>query len=166
MVKFGTKTRFVWTFCTMVRRSFIHINIPSWIYNCIWRFGHFIVQKLFSTFLIMSVRSFEYFDDSSSYWYSKVSGLSFSYGEVEITNIFNPFCLNNYQKEAVRLVYSQSNCILWRHSCLIRQELFPLDFSTDFRDCLTWFFFIWAKYSPKVQKKKKNCSFLNRTNIR
>ena len=59
-------------------------------------------------------------------------------------------------REAVRLVYSQGNCILWRHSCFIRQEVLLLDFSTDFRDCLTWIF-IWAKnlLSHKKKKKKK-----------
>ena len=50
---------------------------------------------------------------------------------------FQPILPKQLPREAVRLVYSQSNCILLRHSCLIRQEMFPLDFSTDFRVCLT-----------------------------
>ena len=57
VVQFGNKMRFLWKICTMVSRSFILINgsiITSWIYYCIWRFGHFIAQKMVLYFFIMS----------------------------------------------------------------------------------------------------------------
>ena len=47
-----------------------------------------------------------------------------------------------FPREAARSEYSQSSCILWHHSCLTRQELLPLDFLTDFRDCLRWIFIV------------------------
>ena len=120
------------------------------LYNCIRRFEHFIAHKWFSTFLIMYVRNFENSDGSSSY--CKISGLLFSYGEKSKSPTFVIHFAQTITKR-ISAFSVQSVKLYIMTSQAIRQELFPLDFSTDFRDYLTCIF-IWAKNSPKVQKNK------------